>query len=163
MAVPAQDSHAVGRWWPGAVTALTLAGIGVLHAVWAVSPWPLPDRETMARVVVGVTEDRAPAPLLSLVVAGLLAAAAYLVAAGAEWSPRVGPAWVHRWGVRVVAGVLLVRGISGFVLSGTELAGGLDRATPLDYLHADLALYSPLTLILGTGAALVALRRGRAR
>lgn len=146
------------RWWPGAVVATGLLVVAMLHVVWAFSPWPLADREDFARVVVGVAEDRAPGPGPALVVALLVLAAAYLVAAGSGWLPAVGPAWVHGWGVPVVAGVLLLRGLGGFATSGAAVTGLIDSSTPTDFVHADLALYSPLCVVLGTGAVLVARR-----
>jgi hypothetical protein len=136
-------------------TAATLAAIGALHVIWSVSPWPLADRESFARIVVGVPVDRLPSPGLTLGVAGLLFAAAYLMAAGAAPALRVGPRWIQVSGVHVVASVLLLRGVGGPV---SDL---VDRGElPADFVRFDLAVYSPLCLVLGTAAAMVA-RRGR--
>ncbi|HET9654995.1 MAG TPA: DUF3995 domain-containing protein [Kineosporiaceae bacterium] len=137
------------------VVASGLAAIGVLHAVWSVTPWPLADRESFARVVVGVPVEQSPSPGLALMVAGLLVAAGYLVASGGLPALRIGPRWVLVAGRYVVAGVLLLRGAGGVVL---DLAGS--PAAPADFVRFDLMLYSPLCLALGTGASVVA-RRGR--
>lgn len=145
----------------GAVTAAVLALVSVQHVIWVFSPWPLADEETLARVVVGVPVDRRPDAPLTLGIALLLALAALLVAAGAGWVRSVGPRWVHRWGLRIVAAVLLLRGLAGFVSSGAAVAGLVDTAVPADFLRADLALYSPLCVLLGLGTVLVAFRNRR--
>jgi hypothetical protein len=92
---------------------------------------------------------------LSALVAGLLFAAAYLVAARAGLVRALGPRWVHRVGVPVVGGVLLLRAtVMGFVQSGFHLSD-----TSAVYERWDLMLYSPLCLTLGVLAFIVA-RRG---
>ncbi|MGW2400858.1 DUF3995 domain-containing protein [Kitasatospora sp. NPDC001664] len=135
-----------------AAAATGLFAAGALHVVWAASPWPLGSAAEFAEVVVGVPEDRLPSTGLTLGVAGLLGAAGGLVLA----RPRSG-AWVVRAGTWTVSGVLLARGLGGFVVSGA----GLGEA-PEAFRRWDLVLYSPLCAALGGLAGYVALRaRGR--
>ncbi|MFG3228717.1 DUF3995 domain-containing protein [Kitasatospora sp. NPDC048194] len=165
----------------GAVSA-ALAVTGALHAVWAVTPWPLRTPEEFADAVVG-TGDGVPPAGACLAVAGLLGAASYLVAAeagvlpagGSQGSRRAGasPAGVRavagvrrdearrtgvrragarRAGVRAVAGVLLARGVAGPVLFG-RVSARTER-----FRRLNVRYYSPLCVVLGAGAAAVGWR-----
>jgi hypothetical protein len=140
----------------GVVVAAALLLVGLLHLVWTTSTWPLAGREDFARLVVGVPVDRLPSAGLTAVVAGLLLAAAYLVGAAAGVWPGVGPRWMVRVGVAVVAGVLLVRGGGGF---GADLY--TPSYAPADFVRLDRILYSPLCLALGLGSGWVLLRGRR--
>ncbi|MFJ9695006.1 DUF3995 domain-containing protein [Kitasatospora sp. NPDC101183] len=135
----------------GVAVAGTMAGVGALHAVWAVTPWPLRTPEEFADVVVGAGEGLPPAAAC-LGVAGLLGAASYLVAAQAGAVPAVGPARLRRAGVRTVSAVMLARGVGGLALFGTALERS-ERFRRLDRRY-----YSPLCLALGAGAAAVGWR-----
>jgi len=134
--------------------------IAGLHLVWAFSSWPLPDRGRYAEVVVGVAESDLPGTGLTLSVAALLAAAAVLVAGRGGALRLRGPAWIYRWGTATVAAVLMVRGLGGFVVSAGGFAGF--GAGPDPYRQWDLTVYSPLCVLLGAAAAVVALRPGNA-
>lgn len=134
----------------GSVSA-ALAAAGALHAVWAVTPWPLRTPEEFADVVVG-TGDGVPPAGACLAVAGLLGAASYLVGAEARVLPRVGPPAVRRAGVVTVAGVLLARGVAGPVVFG-RVSERTER-----FRRQNLRYYSPLCAALGAGAAVVAWR-----
>jgi hypothetical protein len=131
---------------PAAVLVPTaLAAIGAIHAAWALGwRWPGHDDESLAERVVGAGAELPPEPVV-WVVTGLLGAAAAVVAAVATGrrEPLVRAA---AWGV---AGVLLVRGAAYIPV---DLIGGLDS----EYARLDLAIYSPLSLALGLGAAIVA-------
>ncbi|MFJ3787123.1 DUF3995 domain-containing protein [Kitasatospora sp. NPDC090091] len=134
----------------GAVVAGVLAGTGVLHTVWAVSPWPLRTPEELADAVVG-TGDGMPPAAACLAVAGALGAAAYLVGAEAGVLPAAGPARVRRAGVWTVSAVMLARGAGGLLVSGLGLGGSSAR-----FRRLDVRYYSPLCLALGAGAGAVA-------
>ncbi|MEV6523640.1 DUF3995 domain-containing protein [Longispora sp. NPDC051575] len=138
----------------GGIAAVALALVAALHVVWAFSPWPLASRADFARLVVGVPEDGLPSRPLTLLVAGLIAAAGYVVAARAALLPEVGPSWVVEVGAFVVAGVLGLRGAAGLVSSG--MRGG---AAP-DFDRLDLRYYSPLCLVLAGLTLWVALASG---
>jgi hypothetical protein len=135
------------------ITAAVLAAVAALHVVWAFSSWPLPDRRRYAEVVVGVTERELPGTGLTLLVAALLAVAAALVAGRGGAVRRWAPAWVHRWGAWTVAAVLLLRGLAGLAVSGLGLG-----AAPEAFRQWDLAVYSPLCVLLGAAVAVVAAR-----
>ena len=133
-------------------TAGALGGLAVLHGVWAFSPWPLESRARYAEVLVGVAEEKLPSAKATLGVAGLLSAATSLVLMRADVVPRVGPEWLPRWGVRVLAAILLLRGVAGLVVSGF----GRGNA-PEAFRRLDLRVYSPLCLALAAGATTTAL------
>jgi hypothetical protein len=122
-----------------------LAAIAAMHAAWALGwRWPGHDDESLAERVVGAGAELPPEPLV-WVVAGLLGATAAVVAAvGSGRRDRLvrAAAWS-------VAGVLLVRGAAYIPI---DLAGTLET----EYARLDLAIYSPLSLALGVGAAIVA-------
>ncbi|MFD8600200.1 DUF3995 domain-containing protein [Kitasatospora sp. NPDC059646] len=130
-----------------AAVAGTLAGVGALHVVWARSPWPCRDREQFADLVVGVGPERLPSAGACLGVAGLLGAAAGLVASRGGALPPVGPRGLRTAGTATVAGVLLTRALAGPV--------AFARRSPA-FVRLDRRLYAPLCLALGTGAAVVA-------
>ncbi|MDY0815013.1 DUF3995 domain-containing protein [Kitasatospora purpeofusca] len=134
----------------GTAVAGVLAGTGVLHALWTVTPWPLRTPEEFADAVLGTGEGVPPAAACAAV-AGLLGAASYLVAAEAGAVPAVGPARLRRAGVWTVSAVLLTRGAGGLMVFGGERALRSERFRRLDARY-----YSPLCLALGTGAAVVA-------
>ncbi|MEU8919683.1 DUF3995 domain-containing protein [Kitasatospora sp. NPDC048545] len=135
----------------GVVVSGALAVTGVLHAVWAVTPWPLRTPEEFVDTVVGAGEGPPPAAAC-LAVAGLLGTAAYLVGAEAGVLPGAGSRRVRRAGVRTVAGVLLARGIGGPALFGSVIERS-ERFRRLDRRY-----YSPLCVALGAGAAAVGWR-----
>ena len=134
------------------IAAVVLAAVGALHAVWIVSPWPLTTWRDMARTVVGVEgEAGLPPTWMVLAVAFLLLVAAYVVAVRTQWLPRVGPDWVYRSGVWVIAAVLAFRGVVSLVVS----LGGLVDA-PAEFTYWDIRVYSPLCLALALGAVAAA-------
>jgi hypothetical protein len=138
------------------VSASGLFGVAAIHAVWIVSPWPLDTWDRFARVVLGTPDGQVPPGLREAtpVMVALMAAAGYLVIARSGLVPVVGPRWAHRIGLWVVAAALLGRAtVGGFLPSGL----GLVQAAP-EYFQADLAIYSPLCLALGTAVAFLARR-----
>jgi Protein of unknown function (DUF3995) len=122
-----------------------LAAIAAVHAAWALGwRWPGHDDESLAERVVGAGAELPPEPLV-WAVAGLLGAAAGVVGAvGAGRREQVvrAAAWS-------VAGVLFVRGAASIPV---DLIGGLES----EYARLDRAIYSPLSLALGLGTAIVA-------
>lgn len=133
----------------GGVVAAALGATGVLHAVWAVTPWPLGSPEEFADTVVG-RGDGVPPASACLKVAAALGAGAYLVGAEAGVLPGVGPRRLRRAGVRAVAGVLLARGVAGPVVFG-RVSERSER-----FRRLNVRYYSPLCVALGAGAAVVA-------
>ncbi|WP_157882161.1 DUF3995 domain-containing protein [Streptomyces rubellomurinus] len=139
----------------GVAVSAAMAAVGVLHAVWAVTPWPVRDPKEFAETMIG-EGDEMPPPVACLAVAGMFGTASYLVASEAGVVPAVGPKALRRLGLRTVSGVMLGRGIGGLALFGTVI-GRTDR-----FLRMDRRYYSPLCLALGAGTALVAGRRAGA-
>lgn len=122
-----------------------LAGIAAMHAAWALGwRWPGHDDESLAERVVGAGAEFPPEPVVWFL-AGLLGAAAAVVAAVGS-GQRERPLRAATWSV---AGVLLVRGAASIPI---DLIGTLET----EYARLDLAVYSPLCLALGLGAAIVA-------
>ena len=128
-------------------TALTLAGIGVLHVAWGFgSSFPFRDRSTLADVVVG--NDSVPGRRESLAVAGLLGIAAGLVAAVLPV-----PRSLRRVGVSGVAAVLATRAGFGFAGATGRLVPGSDSPR---FVATDRRVFAPLCAVLAAGAALSA-------
>jgi Protein of unknown function (DUF3995) len=131
---------------PAAVLVPTaLAAIAAIHAAWALGwRWPGHDDQSLAERVVGAGAELPPEPVVWLVT-GLLGVAGGVVAAvGAGRREQFvrAAAWS-------VAAVLLVRGAAYIPV---DLIGDLES----EYARLDLAIYSPLSLALGLGAAIVA-------
>jgi len=119
--------------------ALLLAAAAV-HLWWAAGRvWPAPDAGTLARAVVGPTQQAMPGAGPCAAVAALLVVAAAVMTVRAGLVGWPGPAWVVTLGTWAVVGVLLLRGGIGLV---TSLAAG--RAAT--YHRLDVAVYSPLCL-----------------
>lgn len=127
-----------------------LAGIAAVHAAWALGwRWPGGSDQAFAERVIGTGE--VPPEWATWAVAGLLATAAGMVRSTAKGRDSA----VIRAGSWTVAGVLLTRGVGGLA---TSLAGGRQNI----YQRLDVAVYSPLCLALGAGAALLAERTSAA-
>ncbi|GAA0701235.1 hypothetical protein GCM10010193_65070 [Kitasatospora atroaurantiaca] len=139
----------------GAVVAGALGAIGVLHAAWMRTQWPLSSPAEFADAVVGVGVDRLPTPAMCAEVAVALGAASYLVGARAGVLPAAGPRRLRAVGTGAVAGVLLARGVGGLLLFGPEGSGRRITRTER-FARLDRRYYSPLCLALGAGAAVVA-------
>lgn len=143
------EAH-IGRRAAGAVAVVGLAGAGALHALWANgSPWPAATFDELADTVVG----RRPFPGrgATWTVAALLAAATVTTSARSGFVPFPGgkDTLIVRAGARAVAVTLLARGAIGAAVS----ASGVDGSTPV-FRRWNLAVYSPLCLVLGTAAAM---------
>lgn len=140
------------RRWCGVVAATGMAVAGAFHVVWAFSPWPMDTWDDYSKTVLGDPTGEIPNDFgaMSMMVAVLLFAAAYLVSVQAGLLFRIGPRWMHRVGIWVVAGVLLVRATVG-LLSAVWPEGTLvpDGTSDIPYQHWNLLFYSPLCLVLG--------------
>jgi hypothetical protein len=129
----------------GIVVPVVLGAIAVVHAAWALGwRWPGGTDEALAERVVGAGAELPPVPIVWVVAAALATAAAVIAAAAAGRRERV-----LRAGTWCIAGVLVARGA---LYAPIDLVGGLDSI----YARLDLALYSPLCVALGLGAAVVA-------
>jgi Protein of unknown function (DUF3995) len=125
-------------------TSAILFGIGALHFAWGRgSTFPFSDREQLNDTVVG--QDATPSPAACYAMAGLLTAAAALVAGVPS---RRG--WFRRLGVVVVTAVLGVRAVLGFA-GKTELVSPGSASDK--FKEMDRRYYAPLCLTLALGAA----------
>lgn len=121
-----------------------LAAIAAIHAAWALGwRWPGGTDEALAERVVGAGAELPAEPIVWALAALIGAAATVVAAVGAGRRERF-----LRAATWTVAGVLIARGASIPI----DLIGGLDST----YAQLDLAVYSPLCLALGLGAAIVA-------
>ncbi|MFG3506954.1 DUF3995 domain-containing protein [Streptomyces sp. NPDC047821] len=131
---------------PTALT-LALAAIGLLHFVWAFSPWPMKDAATFSRSIGGVDDDKMP-PVASTLAVGLaLFGGAVLTLMVNESLPAVGPDWLRLAGMYGLTVVLLARGLGGYFMN---------RRAPVEFQRLNTVLYSPLCVALGTLSAIVA-------
>lgn len=148
------------RWTPsarlvrlsGVAVPAVLAVTAVIHAAWAYGwRWPGGSDSALAERVVG-PDAALPSAAMTWAVAALILVAGMLVRAAA-----VGTSAIARVGAWGVGAVLFLRGA---LYIPVDLAGGMDDI----YERLDLAIYSPLCLLLGAGAMVVAgAARDRAR
>lgn len=131
----------------GGLAAAALTAIGVLHMIWAFSPWPFDSMTEAATYLLGERGDMPPAPLTFVFGAGV-AGSSYLVIASARVLPEIGPAWIYRLGTWGLAAALLARGLGGQLLN----SGATEEFATWNW-----RLYSPLcvTLAVLVGAATV--------
>ncbi len=127
--------------------------IAALHALWAAgAAWPFRDRQGMADVIWGGPVSTFPSPAATLAVTVLLGTAALLVLGrGGVWGRWV-PGWVLSAGTWTVAAVLFLRTIFYWPASIGS-----------DAVNADweVALFSPLCLVLALLCAIVARSNAR--
>ncbi len=132
-----------------AIVAGTLFGaIAVLHGLWATGiTWPFGDKEALSETVFGGPASTFPPPAATLAVTVLLAAAAMLVTGRAGlWGDRM-PGWVFTAGTWAVAAVLFLR--AAFYGPAAIGSDAINRSW-------ELALYTPLCLVLALLCAVVA-------
>lgn len=145
----------------GAIAAGGLLAVGILHAVWLFSPWPLANWTSWSHAF-GNTGFRVPDHIMAAV-AILFALAAYIVAAQAGLLRRLGPAWIYRAGAWVIAVLFVLRAVLGEI----EMARMLDdpRMTPAfrETTRYYLLIYLPLFMVLGVLSLVVALSRAKGR
>lgn len=127
------------------VVPAALGTIAAIHAAWALGwRWPGGTDEALAERVVGAGAEFPPNPLVWAVAALLGAAATVVAATGAGRRGHL--LRVATWGI---SGVLVA---CGALFIPIDLINGLDTT----FSRLDLALYSPLCVALGLGAAIVA-------
>lgn len=129
---------------PNDLSAAGLLAIGGMHAGWAAgASWPFPDRAALAGHGTGRAHVPGAGPCLA--VAGLLAAAAGLVAGHPRRAPRI-----QRGGAAGAVTVLAVRGCLGLAGRTDIVAPG---STSAAFRERDRRFYSPLCLALAVTAA----------
>jgi Protein of unknown function (DUF3995) len=136
----------------GDLTAAGLLAAGAIHAAWGAGLyWPGTDSITLAQRVVGGSVF--PAPRDCFLVAGVLTAAAGLLAVRTHAKPKweissVGP--LSGLGVAGLGIILAARGSLGLLASAT----GIPQTTGV-FRRLNALIYSPLCLLLAAGAFLV--------
>ena len=124
------------------VTATVLFAIAGLHVLWGVgSSFPFRDREQLADSVIGTSE--VPPMGACFAVASALALAAVLVTGVAPVPRRI-----RTLALRLVASVLLTRGVAGALGQTSVLSPGSNSST---FVRLDKKIYSPLCFWLAAG------------
>ena len=139
-----------------AITAGVLLGaIGALHALWAAgSTWPFSDKARLAEVIWGGSASTFPSATATWAVVVMIGTAVALVTGQAGlWGAGV-PRWVFWLGTWGVAAVLILRAL----LFGTAAIGSdaVNRTW-------ELALFTPLCLVIGLLCMIVAAYGARSR
>ncbi len=138
----------------GLGAAIVLAGIGIMHAAWAMgSPWPARDFDALVEHILGPfsKDGSPPPPAPTWAIAGLLWAAALTLLGRlglwGDWLPR----WTFRWASWTLSGVLTTRAVVGFALSAFS-----PRVRTSTFGRWNALLYSPLCLALALASLAVA-------
>ncbi|UQA90620.1 DUF3995 domain-containing protein [Streptomyces halobius] len=127
--------------------AVVLAVVGVLHFVWAFSPWPLKDEVAFTRAIGGGDDGVMPSALSAIVVGLALVGGAVLTLMVNESIPGVGPGWLRLVGMYGLTVALLGRGLGGYLLNSGAV---------VEFRRLNSVLYSPLCVVLGVLGGIVA-------
>lgn len=131
------------------IVALVLLALSLLHVYWmAGGRWG-------AEAVVPMTEGQplfVPGPGGTFVVAVLLAFAAQFIAQRGGSGPALMPAWMAHAGTWVIGIVFLLRAIGDF-----RYAGFFKRVRGSCFAELDTKYFSPLVLVLGICAVVIAM------
>ena len=134
------------------VLVISLAAIGLLHFIWAFSPWPMNDAVTFSRTIGGVDDDKMP-PAPSTVLVGLaLIGGAVLTLMVNESIPGIGPDWLRLAGMYGLTVVLLARGLGGYFMNSGAAS---------EFQRLNTVLYSPLCVALAALGGIVAVAASR--
>lgn len=129
------------------VLAITLVAIGLLHFVWAFSPWPMKDAVTFTKTI-GGSDDGVMPPRPSTILVGVaLIGGGVLTLMVNESIPAIGPDWLRLVGMYGLTLVLLARGLGGYLMN-SGAAGEFQRWNTV--------LYSPLCVALAALGGIVA-------
>jgi len=151
-----QGSRTVRTARTAAIVAGVLFGaIAALHGLWALGiTWPFGDKEALSETVFGSPASTFPPPAATLAVTVLLGAAAMVVTGkGGVWGARM-PRWVFTAGTWAVTAVLFLR--AAFYGPAAIGSDAINRTW-------ELALYTPLCLVLGLLCWVVARSDARSR
>ncbi|MFI7061645.1 DUF3995 domain-containing protein [Kribbella sp. NPDC050124] len=129
------------------VLVFVLAVIGVLHFVWAVTPWPWRDKIAFTKAIYGSDSGELPPPPLSALVGAALLGSAVLTLMVSDAIPGIGPDWLQFTGMVGLALVMLGRGAGGYFMNAGRAA---------EFRRWNSVLYSPLCLGLFLLATVVA-------
>jgi hypothetical protein len=135
-----------------AVLTIVLMAIGLLHFVWAFSPWPMKDAMTFTKTIGGSDDGEMP-PGPSTVLVGLaLVGGAVLTLMVNESVPAIGPDWLRMVGMYGLTVVLLARGLGGYFMNSGAAS---------EFQRLNTFLYSPLCVALAALSGTVAVAASR--
>ncbi|QIB47310.1 DUF3995 domain-containing protein [Streptomyces aureoverticillatus] len=134
------------------VLTIVLAAIGVLHFVWAFSPWPLKDAVTFTKAIGGSDDGAMPSAFSTVAVGLALIGGAVLTLMVNESIPALGPDWLLLVGMYVLTAVLLARGLGGYFMNAGMAA---------EFQQLNTVLYSPLCVALAALGGIVAVAASR--
>lgn len=126
---------------------VVLGATSIIHILWGFGmTWPAQDGQGLSDMVVG-TKGAAVMPglLLTLVVAGGIAAAGVFALWGGGVVTLPLPTWMRTASLTVLAAIFLLRGVASYLPFG-PLA---DTVEPFHTL--DVQYYAPLILVIGLG------------
>ena len=134
------------------VLTIVLVALGLLHFVWAFSPWPMRDATTFTRTIGGSDSGRMP-PARDTVLVGLaLIGGAALTLAVNESLPAIGPEWLRLAGMYGLTAVLLARGLGGYFMNSGAVS---------EFQRLNTFVYSPLCVALAALSGVVAVAASR--
>lgn len=124
-----------------------MVAIGALHFIWAFSPWPLKDKVSFTKAVLGNESGVMPPPALSALVGVALLGGAVITLMTHESIPGIGPEWLRIAGSYGLGVVLLGRGVGGYAMA---------RGADPEFQRLNAQVYSPLCIVLGLMSVAVA-------
>ncbi|TVL89039.1 DUF3995 domain-containing protein [Streptomyces sp. SAJ15] len=131
------------------IAAIALLAIGLLHVVWAFSPWPFESTEIFVKSVFGAKDGAWPFPAALSAVMGLVIIVAAVVPLMVnDTVPQLGPSWMRTVAIYGLAVALLGRGLGGYAMN----SGSAE-----EFSRLNSAVYSPLCIALGLMVGVVAL------
>ena len=134
--------------------ALTIWGIGIVHAYWAVGGvWPAANETALARTVVGARAiKRMPPVSASLAVAVALAViGSWPLAATGQWQFGLQRSVLMASGVTIAA-VFILRGLAAHMPAWQK------RTPEMPFAKLDRSIYSPLCFLLGLGFIVILIK-----
>ncbi|MEU9116572.1 DUF3995 domain-containing protein [Streptomyces sp. NPDC048483] len=134
------------------VLAIVLMAIGVLHFIWAFSPWPFKDVVTFTKTIGGSDDGVMPSAPSTVLVGLALIGGAVLTLMVNESILLIGPDWLRLVGMYGLAVVLLARGLGGYFMNSGAAS---------EFQRLNTFLYSPLCVVLAVLAGIVAVAASR--
>lgn len=134
------------------VLTIVLIAIGLLHFIWAFSPWPMKDAMTFTKTIGGSDDGRMPSAPSTVLVGLALIGGAVLTLMVNESIPAIGPNWLQLLGMYGLTAVLLARGLGGYFMNSGAAA---------EFQQWNTVLYSPLCVVLACMGGTVAVAASR--
>jgi hypothetical protein len=135
-----------------AVLTIVLMAIGLLHFIWAFSPWPMKDAMTFTKTIGGSDDGEMPPGPSTALVGLALVGGAVLTLMVNESVPAIGPDWLRLVGMYGLTVVLLARGLGGYFMNSGAAS---------EFQRLNTFLYSPLCVALAALSGTVAVAASR--